>query len=243
MPSAGADPCSLLESADQNRSIGERTRVVSLAELLPARDVSASTAAVLSARFPGVTPAASVNCEGRKLRLVDGGYFENSGLTTAIEVSREILQTAIKRNISIHIVSIENGDASPDWRYARGLPSTNPSAYLSELLSPFRAMEGSRQAHADLAHASLEELFKSTSAETCSSRPCLSQIRIRLRRCKTPIPLGWSLSEAASIEVRRQLFASSAGSKDCVAMRSNEKSSLEAFNEIFSRVRFGNQPN
>jgi hypothetical protein len=156
LPSSGADPCRLLDSADQNRSSGARTRVVSLAELLPNRDVSASTAAILSARFPGVTPAASVSCDDVKLRLVDGGYFENSGLTTAIEVTREILPKAIAQGASIYIISIENGDASPDWRYARGLPSAGPSEYFSEALSPFRAMEGSRQAHADLAHASLE---------------------------------------------------------------------------------------
>lgn len=238
IPGVEVEPCKLLESADGNRSIAERTRMVALAELLPDRDVAASTAAVLSARFPGVTPAASVNCNDRKLRLVDGGYFENSGLTTALEVSRTILKVAVKKNISLHIVSIENGDASPDWRYAQGLPPANPSAYLSELLSPFRAMEGSRQAHADLARASLEELLKSTSAETCVSRTCLSQIRIRLRRCKTPIPLGWSLSEAASHEIRRQLFAPSAGdSKDCVGMRPDEKLPLESFGEIFSRVK------
>lgn len=239
----GADPCRLLDSADQNRSSGERTRVVSLAELLPTHDVSASTAAILSARFPGVTPAASVSCGDVKLRLVDGGYFENSGLTTAIEVTREILPKAIAKNASIHIISVENGDASPDWRYARGLPSAGPSVYLSEALSPFRAMEGSRQAHADLAHASLEELFQSANGQNCANRSCLSQIRFRLRRCKTPIPLGWSMSEAASAEIRRQLFDPSAdGFRDCVGMQPGEKTAAASFGEIFSLVKAGNQP-
>jgi hypothetical protein len=55
-------------------------------------DFPLSTAAILSARFTIVTPAGWFNrCDkqngetlpSQKARLVDGGYFENSGISTA----------------------------------------------------------------------------------------------------------------------------------------------------------------
>jgi hypothetical protein len=238
LPIDKTSPCRLLDASNANSSIPERTRVLSLAELLPENDVSASTGAVLSARFPGVTPAASVRCSNTKLRLVDGGYFENSGLTTAIDVTRAIFRTALDKNVSIYVVSIENSDASPDWRFAQGLPVASPASYFSELMSPFRAIEGSRQAHADIAHASLKELFETARSGDCSKRNCLDQIRFRLRRCKTPIPLGWSLSEAAVKEIRRQLFdPGSVSSSDCVARERDDKSPLESFQLMFSLAK------
>jgi hypothetical protein len=48
---------------------------------------------MLSARFPYISPEGSIRANGEpKLgdRVVDGGYYENSGLTTAIEVARAI---------------------------------------------------------------------------------------------------------------------------------------------------------
>ncbi|MCP4224376.1 MAG: hypothetical protein GY773_13625, partial [Actinomycetia bacterium] len=54
----------------------------------------AVSAALLSARFPLVTPSGSVHyCSGDSPRVtygVDGGYYENSGLLSAIEISEGI---------------------------------------------------------------------------------------------------------------------------------------------------------
>ena len=58
-------------------------------------DVALSTAAVLSARFPWLTPpgwfgSSRTTAQARKVHLVDGAYFDNSGLITAVAVAREI---------------------------------------------------------------------------------------------------------------------------------------------------------
>jgi hypothetical protein len=61
-----------------------------------------ATAAMLSARFPTVTPAGRVpgaGCpQGRDLQLVDGGYAEGSGLGTLADLSAEVMQLVRARN-------------------------------------------------------------------------------------------------------------------------------------------------
>jgi hypothetical protein len=61
-------------------------------------DIRLSTAALLSARFPIISPAGIIRAEGASAvadRVVDGGYFENAGLTTAMDVARELRRLRI----------------------------------------------------------------------------------------------------------------------------------------------------
>ena len=58
-----------------------------------APDIRLSTAAALSARFPIISPGGVLrvpthDCYGD--RVVDGGYFENSGLTTALDIAEAL---------------------------------------------------------------------------------------------------------------------------------------------------------
>jgi hypothetical protein len=57
-------------------------------------DVRLSTTAMLSARFPIVSPAGTIRAKGdggqNGDRVVDGGYFENAGITTALDVARAL---------------------------------------------------------------------------------------------------------------------------------------------------------
>ena len=51
------------------------------------RDVMLSTAVLLSARFPFVTPSGRLACgDGPAVHVVDGGYFENSGAASVVEL-------------------------------------------------------------------------------------------------------------------------------------------------------------
>src|SRR5262249_45412635 len=56
-----------------------------------------STAASVSARFPWVSPAATIPAKDefsppsiKKTRLVDGGYFDNSGVETAVDLLQSL---------------------------------------------------------------------------------------------------------------------------------------------------------
>ena len=124
---------------------------MTLSQLMPGFDLPAITAAILSARFPGVTSAGRLPCTDRVVRLVAGGFFEHSGLTTAIELIRLIRQKAAESNVVLTVVQIENSRATTDWSFEKGAPPPAPDHYLPELMSPLRAIAGTRQARADLA--------------------------------------------------------------------------------------------
>lgn len=56
-------------------------------------DILLSTAALTSARFPVISPAGTLHTKGDAVhgdRVVDGGYFENAGLTSALDVARAL---------------------------------------------------------------------------------------------------------------------------------------------------------
>lgn len=91
----GASPALLFVSTD----VRSGTRVIfapfgaskSLAKWADAPGVDIASAAVSSARFPWVTPAGRVALgSSETVLLVDGGYFEDSGADTAMDVIRAI---------------------------------------------------------------------------------------------------------------------------------------------------------
>jgi hypothetical protein len=117
-------------------------------------DFALSTAAFVSARFPWVTPAAtaySINpCIGdkkvQKIRLVDGGYIDNSGIETALDLIAE-MKDALKKGgdatlaqFPIYLISLSSDD----------FPSVRAYS-LNELLEPIRALLNGREARAAIA--------------------------------------------------------------------------------------------
>ena len=56
-----------------------------LCDVAPGLQVPLLTAAFVSARFPLITPAATIASAENDIRVVDGGYFENSGVTTVLD--------------------------------------------------------------------------------------------------------------------------------------------------------------
>jgi hypothetical protein len=69
-----------------------------------------STASLLSARFTYVSPAALIDthrCHAPAwIRLVDGGYFDNSGAVTAQEIARTL--------IGAHKLTLKKNPSDPD---------------------------------------------------------------------------------------------------------------------------------
>jgi hypothetical protein len=103
-------------------------------------DIRLSTAALLSARFPVISPAAIVRADGASAigdRVVDGGYFENAGLTTAMDVARELRRAGI---IPV-VLWVQNGprtdvgDPKPDVKRtaAVDLPAPDPAELPSDV--------------------------------------------------------------------------------------------------------------
>lgn len=72
-----------------------------------------STAAVLSARFPLVTPPARYVQDGYVAQIVDGGYFDNSGIETIFEVLKTIDEVDALKKRKIEIVSYDVIEGDP----------------------------------------------------------------------------------------------------------------------------------
>lgn len=84
------------------------------------KPVRISTAAGLSARFPLYSPAAKV--PNKPINIVDGGYYENSGMLTASEILTSIHKyikdakkdSLLKKKVKLYLIVINFGSRTKD---------------------------------------------------------------------------------------------------------------------------------
>ncbi|MER9586281.1 hypothetical protein [Mesorhizobium sp. M0276] len=80
--------------------------------IVSARDIGTATAAVISARFPWVTDSARLQVSDNSFRvLADGGYYENSGADTALEIVQQIRGLAAQTQTAGCTYQVTGGDA------------------------------------------------------------------------------------------------------------------------------------
>ena len=170
-----------------------------------------STAAFLSARFPWVTPAGwfedfpenqdSDGLSPKKLRLVDGGFFENSGVATAADILEEVIVSSRRGGMAdeIELVLIVFSSA--------GFVETRRYG-LAEILEPVRAMLNTRAARSKIEFARAANRLRSflpSQDATVSRLGCPASIsngvnisamlvKLELRGNGYDLPLGWRLS-------------------------------------------------
>ncbi len=129
-------------------------------------DVRLSTAALISARFPIVSPAGIIRSESDKDigdRVVDGGYFENAGLTSSMDIARALAS----RGVTPVVLWVQNdptlgGCDQFDTKDLDGLPPraagtphlkrADPQdleTIFGTLATPFNALVATRAGHAD----------------------------------------------------------------------------------------------
>ncbi|WP_128548620.1 patatin-like phospholipase family protein [Larkinella soli] len=164
------------------------------------KDIPLMTAMSLSARFPVVTPAGTVygpNRDRLSYRLVDGGYFENTGMQTAYQM----LQLVVKRREMLNgrlngkqvrpmIIFIENGDS----RTADTLQATTGFAPLAAFYKAW-----------DNRTPSLIGDMKYFIRQSIA--PDGFQVFRLTRPDARVIPLGWYLSETARQAINDQVQA------------------------------------
>jgi len=196
-----------------------------------AKDVQVGVAALHSARFPLISPAGRVAIGDDERRAVDGGYFDNSGAATLIEIFSKALHEKIK------VVRI-NGNASDGDDPACGafhkaliskslffrIPprwTVNPGSDTSSW-SGLKALTASRTALAEETAASLKSVHLqlqyypgfdrscegkvlSNDFKKDSPPPCVeNNIRVCWGGLSQPrAPLGWYLSRAAADGIYR----------------------------------------
>ena len=167
-----------------------------------ARPIRASTAIHNSARFPVISPAGTLNGAASNGHVVDGGYFENGGLETLIDLARYIHEIDPGRRILI--VEINNDDMLPLEDTARcpkpgdetcaiamrGVPRSDPSPLLGGLSSVLGALYMTRDSRAVLA------------AKRASVAGGLGKVGFFQFRLITPLDgrttaMSWSLSQTS----------------------------------------------
>ena len=171
------------------------------------REISLSTAVGLSARFPWLTPAGSLTTDcapfGKpsKSRLVDGGYFDNSGVETAIDVINRIEGTLALSDgrvggkegprIALHLIVLTTSEFPTRSGYG-----------LGDALEPVRALLSTREARTPITiNRAVRQLATPPPSTTAADKsPELLLDRLHEARFHNPIyqmPLGWRISKAS----------------------------------------------
>jgi hypothetical protein len=191
--------------------------------------VPLSTAVHTSARFTYVSPAGTIQREEemkgirvpRWFRVVDGGYFENSGAVTASELLRVAGEVATSKSLDIYpiVVHISN---EPEGKkesltdvLRRWITNDNERAILPGLLSPLWALLNVRPGRGFQARDALKH-----QVEAAGGR----HTHFSLRDQGTRLPLGWTLSSVAQCEMQHQLL----GYPDAGADRWDNRKRLDA---------------
>jgi len=169
------------------------------------RALPLSAAVHLSARFTYVSPAGSLTQDGKIYgRAVDGGYFENSGTTTVLEILKTIDHMSNSdpqwKRVVPYVILISNEPVNPDdpgvglengriHKRIRPLPGGN------EVVSPWQTLLKTREARGRYAIVTTE--WHLGSNQFFHFGLC--------RDSSVKIPLGWVLSRAAREAMDNQL--------------------------------------
>ena len=169
----------------------EPPHFVQLEEVLPRVESSIplSTAVHMSARFTYLSPAGVIGSGPERRRIVDGGYFENSGALTAAEIVA-VLAEHSAQHPEFDIVPIAlTFSASP--------PPSRPTrlAIMKETLAPIHALFKAREARGH--HA--EDFLATRVLEHHSLRFELP------RQGEESVPLGWMLSDAMRAHIEESV--------------------------------------
>lgn len=186
--------------------------------------VPLSEAVLNSARFTYVSPAGTLESSAAnppvpaRLQLVDGGYFENSGTTTLLEVMRLLRERARGQGRSLRfiVIHISNDPLMSDFveRHDRAhplplystacppVPGVVRDSVRGEAIAPLDALLDTRSARGEYARVQLLHALKPDDAD-----PAQGDVLWHFRLCPGdyPIPLGWTISSPVFAEMSRQL--------------------------------------
>jgi len=180
--------------------------------------IAASTAAHLSARFTYVSPAGSLRKRNEKeiaAHVVDGGYFENSGTATALDVLAALYGRGEKLNLDFVVVYVNNDPGEEETSTAEPARPA-PLRWLTELMSPIDALFNTRVARGTYSQ-SLTREFVEANAPDKRRR----YFHFGLKQEKFAPPLGWFLSAKSrrSIDAqRRELIQSNPQFQELLAV-------------------------
>lgn len=183
-------------------------------------DVALSTAASNSARFPVISPPGSIMRDGNILdRIVDGGYFENYGAQSALELAQAMVEVEPRLAPFVLVISNDPGSTLVWERATRGVedPDTEDHAFLTEATGPLGAIGAVRSGRGRLAVAQTEQWLNARFGAGC--KVSLAHIKVwpetRDGRCPAmtqsspekirEVSMSWWLSKPVQMNLREQL--------------------------------------
>jgi predicted chitinase len=183
-----------------------------------------STAAGISARFSWVTPAATIPVgdvrlgKGPKIRLVDGGYVDNSGAETALNLFESIQQSVKSINtIATAPQRVVGTNGAKGKKVSAKLIVLSGGAYpvrtsfaLGETLEPIRALLSTRESRAYVAIDAAARRFPAyelASIGEGAAKVLVAASDLRHASLNSrfyPLPLGWSMSNRTRQIIEKQ---------------------------------------
>lgn len=190
----------------------------------PRIDTPLSTAAHNSARFTYVSPAGRFDEDGS--HIVDGGYFENSGAATALDILRELEKELCRdKNGSLglivpKVIMISNdplGIASGSRRLSqskstlREAKQHKPPTFLVDTLAPLQTLFSAREARGSYAQREIT-LEQQNVCDPVARSLALGRMDPKgvyffsLAPATVPLPLGWMLSNGAAKAMQDEMY-------------------------------------
>ena len=186
-----------IEIGDSSQTFGKRIDVLSL--LRHDTDMRLSTAVVLGARFPYVSPAGRIDHQGHPDSVsyfVDGGYFDNSGAGVVHEMIMGLQQLITKKiaedaangylkKLTFHVIHITNSpESSPKLRKVHLLQN--------DLMAPVSALAGSYGTQTDVNNTRLEKYLQFVYGDTTHYQK--AGLYYGIPRDSLSFPMNWTIS-------------------------------------------------
>ena len=164
-------------------------------------------AAVVSARVPGIVPAWHFDPlpnDGRRQRwnFVDGGYVDNSGSTSAVEIYEQIakIKGKLPFQIDLRLVLLTNSESALD-------PARLHGSSYSDTVAPLKALLAVRSQLSSRAIAeTIKRLAPGVQRRGLTARETDREMDsavwlVNLEQGAFPLPLGWKISRITNVVV------------------------------------------
>jgi hypothetical protein len=182
-------------------------------------EVRLSTAAHNSARFPVISPPGAVrNVEHDVVdRIVDGGYIENYGALTGLELAVAI--HAVQPALAPFVLVISNDpDENPDLNRI----DVPDNVFLTDASIPLEAVENTRNGRGRIAvlqiNDTLNRLIGSSCANTAHIRVWPQYVNGDKKNSR-PVSLSWWLSTPIQIHLHQQTESGKSDNKNGSAIK------------------------
>lgn len=143
-------------------------------------DIPFSTATGLSARFPIISSAGSIETNCGRRHYLDGGYVENKGNQTALEIIKSLPTIYMGKTVEPIVLQIS---------FSPGDTSCKKSiTFLNEFTEILFAASGTRNGRTNKANLELRELLKRRNGHYIESS---------LKEKNVRVPMNWTLSRNA----------------------------------------------